>query len=340
MSKKQCLGQFYSEKATTMLSGMRPSCSANTKLIEPFVGNGDLARWAMPLSFSETYDLDPRTENAVVRDTLLNPPSYEGKYVITNPPYLYRNKSADKRAFDKFGEDDLYACFVRSIVLDPCVGGIVILPLNFLSAMTEKAARLREDFFTTFAVTKANIFEDQVFQDTKIPIVAVQFARRAFPLAGDAMIPCFFPVEGTCSVATIGPSNKWKIAGHLFALEQGDVKVSRGLNTRIVLKAVDDNKPISCFVLDAEADDNTTKSRAYAQLNVQPPLTDEEQVAVANRFNEIVVAEREKHHSLFLTAFRETKRKRISFKMAYAIVAAAAHEISRRKRKRGECDLT
>ena len=38
----------------------------------------------------------------------LNPPSYQDKYVVTNPPYLARNKSDNKQIYDLYQQNDLY----------------------------------------------------------------------------------------------------------------------------------------------------------------------------------------------------------------------------------------
>ena len=61
------------------------------------------------------YDIEPKKDGIVKKDTLLNPPDYQGKFVITNPPYLARNKCADKTLFDKYQTNDLYKCFIKVI---------------------------------------------------------------------------------------------------------------------------------------------------------------------------------------------------------------------------------
>ena len=49
------------------------------------------------------------------KDTVKNPPDYNNKYLITNPPYLARNKSKDKSLFDKYDVNDLYKCVIKHI---------------------------------------------------------------------------------------------------------------------------------------------------------------------------------------------------------------------------------
>ena len=98
--------------------------------IDPFAGNCDLVSYS-PNTNWELYDIDVKKPCVIQRDTLLNPPSYEGKSVITNPPYLARNKANDKKIFDKYQVDDLYKAAILSII--GCKDGILIIPINFFS---------------------------------------------------------------------------------------------------------------------------------------------------------------------------------------------------------------
>ena len=44
----------------------------------------------------ELYDIDPTSQSIIKRDTLNDIPEYNNKFVLTNPPYLARNKNKDK----------------------------------------------------------------------------------------------------------------------------------------------------------------------------------------------------------------------------------------------------
>jgi hypothetical protein len=66
-----------------------------------------------------------------VRDTLLNAPIYDNCFVVTNPPFLAKAKVADKSIFEKYKTNDLYKCFLISLINSDCLGGILILPANF-----------------------------------------------------------------------------------------------------------------------------------------------------------------------------------------------------------------
>ena len=86
------------------------------------------------------------------RDTLLNPLNYNNKFIITNPPYLARNKSQDKSIFDKYKTNDLYKCFIQSIINNNCNGGILIIPLNFFSSIRKSDIDLRKHFLKIYDI--------------------------------------------------------------------------------------------------------------------------------------------------------------------------------------------
>jgi methylase of polypeptide subunit release factors len=49
----------------------------------------------------EIYDIEPKQSYIIQRDTLKNPPNYDGKFILTNPPYIARNKNEDNMIFIK-----------------------------------------------------------------------------------------------------------------------------------------------------------------------------------------------------------------------------------------------
>jgi hypothetical protein len=111
---KQELGQFYTTNYKYILQNL--SIPPNiTTIIEPFCGNADLLEFIPDKSkYSlECYDIDPKHPFIIKQDTLLNPPNYNNKFILTNPPYLARNKSKSKTLFDKYNTNDLYKCFLQ-----------------------------------------------------------------------------------------------------------------------------------------------------------------------------------------------------------------------------------
>lgn len=64
------------------------------KIIEPFVGNGDLLNFIQNKNLYEIicFDIDPKNTKTIKKDTIKNPPNYNKSFILTNPPYLARNK--------------------------------------------------------------------------------------------------------------------------------------------------------------------------------------------------------------------------------------------------------
>ena len=177
-TKKSLLGQFYTKNFSYIFEGFKVFDGIKN-IIEPFAGSGDLLNFVDRDYYNiECYDIDPKKDYIEERDTLLNPPDYKDKFVITNPPFLARNKCKDKTLFDKYGVNDLYKCFIKELVNNKCLGGIIILPLNFWCSIRKMDIKLREMFLSVYQIEKLNIFEEKVFDDTTYSICPFLFKRR------------------------------------------------------------------------------------------------------------------------------------------------------------------
>jgi hypothetical protein len=192
MNEKKEKGKFYTTNYKYIFSGLSLSCFSlkNFNIVEPFVGQGSLIEFIQndpEYKNVEKFDIDENLktlnlhllEGLEIRNTLDNPPPYDGKIVITNPPFLYRNKSKDKYLFDKYKTNDLYKCFLLSIIKNPPLGGIIILPLNFFSSIRKEDCKLRENFFSQFQIARLNIFQEQVFNDTSINVCSFLFKKKS-----------------------------------------------------------------------------------------------------------------------------------------------------------------
>ena len=178
MSKKQ-LGQFYTTNYEYILKNMQIPDNITT-IIEPFVGCGDLLSFIKNKQqyHIEIYDIDPKYENTIKQDTLKNPPQYKDKFVLTNPPYLARNKSKNKEIYDKYDCNDLYKCFISILIENVCEGGIIIIPLNFISSIRKSDITLREKFLKIYSIHTINIFEESVFEDTSYSVCSLYFTKK------------------------------------------------------------------------------------------------------------------------------------------------------------------
>ena len=222
MNKKR-YGQFYTTNYDYILEGFdKPSC----KIVEPFAGKGDLLEWVGHKNW-EAYDIDPKRSDILKRDTLINPPSYKDSFVITNPPYLARNKSSSKIIYDKYGMNDLYKCFIISLVESECLGGILIIPCGFFLSPRDKDVKCRNFFLSKYKICKVKYFEETVFDDTTTTVVAFSFIKSDLPLDTQSII---WEKKPTCEtkIFELSRVNKWIIAGDIYNIPKNPtIKVSR-----------------------------------------------------------------------------------------------------------------
>lgn len=326
--KKKILGQFFTTRHDYILQGLSVPDGVR-RVVEPFAGAGDLLGVVPGRCVVECYDIEPRDDRTERRDVLLDPPCFRDKFVLTNPPFLARNKCADKRPFDKHKTNDLYKCFLRELTLNPCLGGILIVPLNFWCSRREGDVSLRRDFLRAYRVLRLNIFEEPVFDDTDYAVSSFQFERRG--ANHDDHVPVVvFPTQHSFT-ARLYEGNSHTIGGEVFHLPRThQYTITRHTrlntaNTRLVAKCIDDDKPIGLRVVGGDepvyCDDTPNLSaRSYATLVIDPPIPIEKQHDLADRFNAFLGGLRERHHSLFLPAYRENRRKRMPFDLLYHVV--------------------
>ena len=166
----------------------------------------------------QAFDIEPKSENIKERDTLLNPPDYKDSWIITNPPYLARNKSINKEVFDMYETNDLYKCFITSVVKqNNCKGGIFIIPAGFFFSPRDIDVRCRGAFMKKYKITKVKYFEESVFDDTKTTIVAFSFEKSNAELQEQivewVMMPSNIKKEFIMS-----SFNDWIIGGDIYNL--------------------------------------------------------------------------------------------------------------------------
>ena len=337
MEEKKKLGQFYTTNQKYILNGFTiPNKIIN--IIEPFAGNGDLKIFIDKHNKKykvEYYDIQPKQDYIIKKDTLNNPPDYTNKFLITNPPYLARNKSNDKSIFNKYDVNDLYKCLVKELLTNICLGGILIIPLNFWSSIRKNDIKLRELFLEKYNIVLLNIFEEQVFEDTTSTICSFQFEIKNDNKENKINI-MIYPSKNKIETI-LNNDNNYLIGGDIYKLKLNNkYKITRltknnidEKNTNILAKCIDDNKDnkISLSLVNDnkiyidQTPDLT--SRTYATLVITPPIDKNKQTKLVENFNEYLNNYREKYNSLFLTNYRESKdiaRKRISFSLVYSIV--------------------
>lgn len=331
---KKELGQFYTVNYKYILENFKiPEHVEN--IIEPFAGKGDLIDYVGNDYNVEAYDIEPKKENIVEKDTLLNPPDYKNKFVITNPPFLARNKSENKEIFDKYNLNDLYKCFIKNIIDDVVLGGIIILPLNFWSSIRKHDIELRSKFLKIYEIIHMNIFEERVFPDTSYTVCSLQFK---YNINSKSEISCSIYPEKKDLLLLLNEDNNYTFGGEIYNLPQKTtVNIGRLTLknkddpniTNLLVKCIDtnENKKIEMSLVKDDVryiDDTPNQSaRTYATLIIEPKLTIKQQKKLVDKFNTYLNNLREKYNSLFLTNYRESKkiaRKRISFNLVFSIV--------------------
>jgi hypothetical protein len=334
MATKQLRGQFYTTRYDYILEGL--SIPTDCTLVEPFAGEGHLLRWKTTAAV-EAYDIEPKADGIVQRDTLKNPPAYANKWVLTNPPFLARNKSTNKELFDKYNTNDLYKCFLISLELHgPCLGGILILPAGFFLSPRDVDVRCRHAFLRQYKLLKVKYFEEQVFADTTTTVVAFAFEQSPVELTHQRVEWICMP-SGQSKFFEMTAEQNWIIGGDIYALS-GSTKIRRHVEgqplkqgeqqTFLTLNALDSGTQNGRISLNYEQDrvyPAKECSRTFATLRVQGlTLSEDRQKKIAERFNALLEQKRSETWSLFLPQYRESKeyaRKRIPFELVYTIVS-------------------
>jgi hypothetical protein len=314
-----------------------------TKIIEPFTGNGDLIMFierGIKQYDIECYDIEPKRKFIIQRDTLLYPPLYENKYIITNPPYLARNKLKDKKLFDKYGVNDLYKCLIKELITNKCIGGMLIIPLNFWSSIRVNDIELRKKFLDVYDIILLNIFEEQVFEDTTYTICSFQFELKKLEI--NKLNIVIYPSK-TKILTELNENNNYIIGGHIYNLiYNNNYKITRLTSkniksnySNILVKCIDDNTDNKIKLTYVNNDDiysdNTPNqtSRTYATLIIEPYIDKNKQLKLVDNFNSYLNDQRDRYNSLFLTNYREGCRKRISFDLVYSICCYLLEKIDK-----------
>ena len=336
---KKSRGQFYTTNSSYILDGMPgppvQKIGGIRCIIEPFAGKGDLLDWVRQSGYGnipiEAYDIDPKRPDIVQRDTLTHPPDYRDTWVLTNPPYLARNKSSHKEIYDQYETNDLYKCFLHSVVdQDTCVGGIFIIPAGFFFSPRDIDVRCRHSFMSKYRITYVRYFEETVFDDTTTTIIAVAFEKSAGleTMTEQSVLWEVFPTKQKKTFCMSAEKN-WIIGGDIYHLPiPTDIKVRRHVEgtplrtdeqqTFMTLNALDSGTQsgrIQMEYKDGYVYPAKDCSRTYATLRISgKTLSEEEQIEICRLFNEFLETKREEYWSMFLPQFRESKeyaRKRI-----------------------------
>lgn len=209
MRTKQQFGQFFTKNTDYILAGMSDFVRGKN-VCDPFAGDGDLLYWAINKNAKSVigFDIDENLIGGQIirNDSLKNPKKYD--FVLTNPPYLYQNKMNDNALLKNTKHTDLYQLALEKIM--DSNEGIVIVPINFLSA--ENSRYIREMFLEKFDIIKVNYFTEQVFADTTYNVIAFYYQKKCSPSDKMKIDFTIFP-HGKKKQIMVYKKYNWQIGG-------------------------------------------------------------------------------------------------------------------------------
>lgn len=292
-------------------------------LVEPFVGQGDLVK-LFPNHKWEIYDINSSYEGVIQKNTLLNPPDYSKKWVITNPPFLAKNKAQDKTLFEQCDLDDLYKIALKTVL--KADGGLFIIPTNFFT--DERSGNIRNQFLSTFIIDKINIFTTPVFDSTTYSVCAFVFHKESNIQQN---IPVSIYPDKKETTIILNQKYDYRIAGEFYATLDNQINYFNRLTTttnnnitKLKLYALDTRTEKIHITYGEDPYVGKTTDRVYLTFTTDKKLNDDIQKQLCQNFNKTLTSFREKYCDLGMTNYRDYNRKRISFTFAYKILS---HEL-------------
>lgn len=321
---KQYKGQYFTTVADKLLNGWEHYVEGKD-VVDPFVGAGDLIAWARGCNSSEGYDIDPQF--GIENDSLMNPPSYEGKFLLTNPPFLSSNKcrTGDKRPYKKWGQSDYYKCHLASLVEGNCQEGIIILPSNFISESNAKARTL---FFSNFEVLELRYWREPTFEDTNTGIVALVFRRAE--KANKRVVPTTVYPSYQSFDMVLELKYKWLWGQDFFDRIEGAndyefIRCTSGTpTTNIIVGSLDHGKYATGFHYNEGEPLVVSKSVITTyQMTTDFEFSEEEQRAIVETANSLLEGYREQYSSMFMSNYLGAVQKIMSQSYAKGLLNAA-----------------
>ena len=315
-SQKQALGQFYTTNSDYILAGYEELVKDKI-VVDPFAGGGDLLEWSIRNGAKSVvaYDLQPNYPNTIQNDSLNNPPSYKDMMVVTNPPYLAKNKcKGDKSVYDKWEQNDYYKCHLASLAID-CEEAIEVLPSNFFC---ESRAGIRNKLFETHHIVSAKYWNTPVFDDATTGICVIHLKRGSRDIQ---QFPMSLSSGETVDVVLKAENNF--LYGEKFFL---DINRAKGINivktdvgmpppnTNLVVGLLDNGK-WSNGVKYNTGDAIYCSPKSFTTYQITLPdhtITESDQKRIADEFQKRMTEYRHLYHDLFLANYMGPTQKILS----------------------------
>ena len=171
---KRTNGQYFTQYNPFDNKGFQEwSSECNLKdniILEPFAGSNNLIKMLQEMGLCNnftSYDIEPKNENVLFKDTLKDFPK-DHDICVTNPPYLAQN-SAKRRGlfYPETNYDDLYK-FAIDKCLKNCKNVGAIIPASFLNS------KLFRDRLSHYI-----LLNGKMFNDTEHPVCLALFKEKS-----------------------------------------------------------------------------------------------------------------------------------------------------------------
>lgn len=316
-SSKQKNGQYFTSNVSSLLKKYI-SFIKDKDIIDPFCGNFDLLDWAMSNGAKSIigYDINPIRSTTIKRDTLNEPPDYSRKFLLTNPPYLCSNKNKDKKIYKKYNTNDLYKCFLISII-NKVDEGIIILPSNFLSESRDK---IRNIFFSYYNIDICDYYYYSVFPSATTGIVIFHFIKSDY--CESRNIDNFYIHYSRDKIIKesilLHKKYKWLYGEEFFEYIDGTEKISvdkyiggnKKYLSNIVVGLLDKGKWKQGLSYN-ESDPIVCGEKSFTTYQIVFPfkISEGSQIEIVKIFNEKMDYFRNKYHGLFLSNYMGANQK-------------------------------
>lgn len=316
----------YTTRAASICKNLIEDIPTEVQLVEPFVGKGDLVE-LFPNSSWEVYDIDRQLDfsNIIYQNTLDNPPDYCGKWVITNPPFLAKNKAKDKTLFNKYRLDDLYKIAIKTLI--GCEGGLLIIPINFFT--DENSRNIREEFLSQYRILHINFFTMPVFDTTTYSVCSFSFVKEDnTEQTLDSKIVSLDEEKNVRYI--ISEKYGYRLGGEFFyELEKTESIFSRLTEkttpdyfiTDMKLIAIDTRKVPIHIELDSNFFVGKPTDRTKLTFTSKEKIPIEKQELLVEKFNKTLEVFRKQYYNMLFTNYRDFNRKRIGFDFAYKLLS-------------------
>lgn len=261
--------------------------------VDPFAGACDLTKHFLNTKW-EFYDIEPKDKRITFRDSLLNTINYTDKTVITNPPYIAKNKTKEfSEIFKKYNTDNLYKASILSII--GCKNGILMIPINFFT--DENTEDIGKQFLSKYKVGNVNVFDNSVFENTTYNICSFYFEL------GETNNVVFHNIDKQIQLKTqLKKEYGYRLGGEFYNsfsnIKPFFSRVRKNNNnfiTNIYLTAIDKRTEPINLKYKKDVYYGKCTDRVYATLTCKKELSIEEQKNLIDDFNNFLNNNRNKY---------------------------------------------